>query len=241
MFTKRKDLVEKKIDLANLRTKFDYEIKYLHEYLTFTSDLTEKKSEQLADALYKFTESDPDNENMIQSLFEREKYSLLSYYHHSAIVLIYSVLETILADICDTVCNEMHSKLSHNSLSGGNLISKSREYLQITTSLEFTLIEGEWARIGQFQMLRNVIVHQHSSFVGSIKEIDNQKNKIKNNFPSIKINDEHNRFYVIQDALVNEFLNLVERLICKIVNHVESMLFLVEKNKIVIPDDDIPF
>jgi len=241
MFTKRNDLIEKKIDLTNLRTKFDYEIKYLREYLTFTSDLTEKKSEQLADVLYEFTESDPDNEAIIQSLFEREKYSLLSYYHHSAIVLIYSVLETILADICDTICDEMHSKLSHNSLSGGNLISKSKEYLQITTSLEFTLIEGEWARIGQFQVLRNIIVHQHSSFVGSIKEIVNQKAKIKNNFPSIKINDEHNRFYIIQDTLVNEFLTLVDQLISKVVNHVESMLFLIEKPKIAIPDDDIPF
>lgn len=43
MFTKRNKLEDKKIDIGNLIATFNYEIKYLEEYISFTNELMSKK------------------------------------------------------------------------------------------------------------------------------------------------------------------------------------------------------
>lgn len=242
MFTKRENLEDKKLDLEHLSKKFQYEIKYLSQYLSFTQELADRKGEELMDEMYSDTESNPENESIIQQIFENERKSLLSYYHHSAIVLIYSVLESILSDICYEVKSITLAKFSHNDLSSGNLIKKSKDYLEYTSGLNFSLIEGEWGKIGQFQKLRNMIVHQNSSFTGSVESIDNQKKIIKNNFPKIEISLD-DKFYILSNELVIEFINLINAFILKIFSHIKSITYQTEADiiKTLSPTDDIPF
>ena len=243
MFTKRNKLEDKKIDIGNLIATFNYEIKYLEEYISFTNELMSKKKNKIQDNMYSDTLLDPMNDSLIQQIFENEGKYILSYYHHSAVVLIYSVLESVLSDICEEVNKITCAKFSFNDLSGGNIIKKAKYYLEITSGLDFSLISGEWAEIGKFQNLRNVIVHQNSSFTGSIDSIDKQKQKIRNNFPEIDISSSSNRFYILNDSLLKKFINLIKSFLSKLFIHVQNITFQIEIKTPVLQDinDDIPF
>ncbi|MEI7222998.1 hypothetical protein [Pectobacterium carotovorum] len=243
MYTKHENFQDKKLNTEHLSKKFLYEIKYLEEYLTFTQELADEKNTQLADKMYKDTELAPENENIIQEIFDNERKALLSYYHHSSIVLIYSVLESILSDICDEVKKISFAKFSHKDLSGGNLIKKTKDYLEITSGLDFSKISGDWAEIGKFQNLRNVIVHQNSCFTGDESSIQKQKNKIINNFPSIEISEATNKFYILDTTILGKFIQLVKNFTLKIFNHVQSQIYQIKPCKEIKPifDNNIPF
>ncbi|MFD2168385.1 hypothetical protein ACFSJY_19180 [Thalassotalea euphylliae] len=241
MYTKKANYEEKQLELNDLRTKFDYELKYLTEYLSFTNDLEHKKNEQLTQLMSEDAAENEDAEAILQSIFEKEKDALLSYYHHSAIVLIYTIFESILADVCSEVQRFARAGFTHNCLVSGSLIGKSKTYLELTTDLPFELIQGEWAKIGQFQKLRNMIVHQNSCFSGSEAKVNNQKDQIRNNFNSIKISDTYNRFYILDDSLVSEFIELIKTFISKIIEYLESVVFMVERPNITIDMEDLPF
>ncbi|EGQ8075474.1 hypothetical protein ACCH70_004240 [Vibrio vulnificus] len=241
MYTKKINHEEKQLELANMKTKFHYELKYLSEYLSFTGELTQKKDEQLSQLMVRDCEENEEAEAILQGLFEKEKDALLSYYHHSAIVLVYTIFESMLADVCSEVHRFAKAGFTHNCLSGGNLIAKSKTYLELTTNMPFGLIQGEWARIGQFQKLRNMIVHQNSCFSGSKSSMEDQKNKIRNNFNSIKVSEAYNRFYILDDVLVYEFISLVKAFVNKIIEYLESVVFMVEKANTEPDMTDIPF
>lgn len=237
MFTKKENKEEKQLDLHHLKTKLSYEIKYLREYFSFTHDLTAQKDKQLSDAIYKDAQNDPENEALLQRIYDEEKNALLSYYHHSAIVLIYTVLESTLSELCDEVRNLTSAKFSHENISGGTTIGKLIDYLKLTSSLDYDLIDDPWARIGQFRHLRNSIVHQNSTVSGK-----KEKERITNNFNKIIISDLNNKFFMLDDTLVYEFLDKIESLFKKLFLHLESVIFVVE-----IPEfsaahgDDLPF
>ncbi|EMX8467653.1 hypothetical protein AAH178_003567 [Serratia marcescens] len=82
----------------------------------------------------------------------------------TAVVLIYSVLEAILSDICYEIYKNTGAKFPLDDLLSGRLIGKAKDYLVITSGLDFSLISGGWAEIGKHQSLRNIIVHQNSFF-----------------------------------------------------------------------------
>ncbi|STM19331.1 Uncharacterised protein [Escherichia coli] len=69
MFTKRNKLEDKKIDIGNLIATFDYEVKYLEEYISFTNELMSKKKNKTQDNMYSDTLLDPMNESLIQQIF----------------------------------------------------------------------------------------------------------------------------------------------------------------------------
>ncbi|MEH0835404.1 hypothetical protein [Pectobacterium cacticida] len=244
MYTKHENFEDKKLNIEHLSKKFQYEIKYLEEYISFTEDLANIKNTQLIEKMYTDTELAPENESIIQHIFENERKYLLSYYYHSSIVLIYSVLEGILSDICDEVKKITLAKFSHADLSGGNLIKKTKNYLEITSDLDFSLISGEWAEIGKFQNLRNIIVHQNSNFTGNAPSIEKQKKSISNNFPDIEISEDGNRFYILDNKLLLRFIFLVKAFVLKIFSHIQSITYQIKPCRdilLISTADNIPF
>lgn len=242
MYIKNNKAEYKKIDFSYLMLKFKYEIKYLEGYLSFTKDLVNDKGTQLSEEMYNDTKLVPENESLILDIFENEGKSLLCYYHHSAVVLIYSVLETVLSEICYEIFTNTSAKFSHDDLSSGSLIGKAKDYLVITSGLDFSLISGEWAEIGKYQNLRNIIVHQNSFFTKGRKGLK-QKTSIKNNFPEIEISNLGDKFYIVKSSTLLKFIRTIEIFIYKILSYVEQVDFLTKYNDhpINLLNEDMPF
>lgn len=237
MFTKKASVEELSLDIDRLKEKFKYEIKYLRQYLGFTSDSVDEKQEQLAKTIFEDSQSDPDNEAYLQDLYSKEIKAISSYYHHSSIVLIYTVLESSLSQLCHEVTEMTKSKFTHERLAGKNLIGKSIDYLQLTSSLDFTKIEGVWAKIGRYQGIRNQIVHQNSRLkkdkTGSTAA---EQEKLKKLFKDIEFSSDGDRFYILDKKIVIEFLDSTEKLMNVLYQEIECKTFLVP---VVYADDEI--
>ena len=114
MFTKKPLIEEAPLDIDRLKEKFTYEIKYLRECLNFTTDSVEEKQEKLAETVFEDSQIDPENEVYLQNLYDTELKAISSYYHHSSIVLIYTVLESSLSQLCHEVTDRTKSKFTLN-------------------------------------------------------------------------------------------------------------------------------
>ncbi|OXX22780.1 hypothetical protein, partial [Vibrio sp. V08_P9A1T1] len=71
--------------------------------------------------------------------------------------------------------------------------------------------------------------------------IKEQQKKIKNNFNTIKVSEAYNRFYILDDVLIHEFIALVKAFVDKVIDHLESVIFMVERTIEKPNMDDVPF
>ncbi|WP_261858198.1 hypothetical protein [Photobacterium sanguinicancri] len=228
MFTKKDNIEEVNLHLDLLKDRFKYEVKYLREYINFTSQSVDERTQKLGDKIYQDTLDNPEHESLLQDMFIKEQKAISSYLYHSAIVLVYTVLESTLSQICTEVKFKVRADFSYDGLSGGNIIQKAVEYLKITTSLPFSSIEHIWPRIGQYQNLRNSIVHQNGKFSGKDEgTISKNRNKMLNMFNSLELSEDEKQFYIMSDGLIREFIDKTESLIEVIVQDIESKTYLV--------------
>lgn len=228
MFTKKDNTSEVSLSLTLLKDRFKYEVKYLREYMNFSSQSVEERTNKLGDRIYQDTIENPEHEALLQEMFIEEQRAISSYLYHSSIVLVYTVLESTLAQICTEVKFKVKADFSFDGLSGGNIIQKAIEYLKITIGLPFLSIEHIWPRIGQFQNLRNAIVHQNGKFSGQTAEtIQKNKDKMLNMFNSLEINENETQFFIMSEQLVCEFIDKIEVLMQIVIDDIESKTYLV--------------
>jgi hypothetical protein len=228
MFTKKENVSEVTLNLDLLTNRFKYEVKYLREYMNFSSQSVEERTARLGDRIYQDSIDNPEHETLLQEMFLEEQRAISSYLYHSAIVLVYTVLESTLAQICTEVKFKVKADFSYDGLSGGNTIKKAIEYLKITIGLPFSTIERIWPRIGQFQNLRNEIAHQNGKFAGKNADtIKSNKDKMLNMFNSLELNESETQFYIMSDHLVCEFIDKTQALIEIIVSDIKSKTYVV--------------
>ena len=132
MFTKKENVSEVTLQLKLLTDRFRYEVKYLREYMAFSSKSIEERAEDLGDKIYQDSLDNPEHEALLQEMFIEEQRAINSYLYHSSIVLVYTVLESTLAQICTEIKFKVKASFSFDGLSGGNIIQKAIEYLKIT-------------------------------------------------------------------------------------------------------------
>lgn len=243
MFTKRENLEDKILDLSNLSDKLHFELKYIREYVIFTQDALIEKNKILEAKMYSDTTSEPDNESIIQQFYDTQKKTLFSHYHHSTIVLIYSILENSLSSVCDEISKSVSPDFSHNDLYSKGLVNKLMSYIRLTSRVDLLDINQEFNDIEKFRKLRNMIVHQSSGFSGDDKKINNDIKLISSCFPEILISKEDLKFYIMENSVILKFINLVNTFMTKIINHIQSLTYQIKSGTMSEPisDSDIPF
>ncbi len=115
-------------------------------------------------------DSRPDDEEMLVDLFHKEISKLKSYFYHSSIVLVYTLLESSLSHLSSEIKTSTNSKLSLQDLSDNNLIRKSIRYIELTCDIDLKKEKKLYDRICEYQQLRNQIVHQNSKVRGNTPE-----------------------------------------------------------------------
>lgn len=234
MFTKKANLKEGKINLQVLKEKFDYEIKYLKKYFKLNQSSVSTHKDTLEKSLITEIKNNPEKESQLFEFYDEEIQLITSFYYHSSIVLVYTILENTLTQLCVQIKNETNNRFSIDFLASRDNIGKTKEYLELTTGLEFEKIEKIWPRIGMFQKLRNIIIHQNSTFKN-----DKESKKMRNMFKDIKISSDNKKFYIKNEKLIDEFICKMEDLINALINDLHSKTFMIIENDKT--DDSLPF
>ncbi len=236
MFTKKINTTEGHVYTQDIRTNFDYEIKYLKKYFSLNNSSVKTHKEEIERSLLAEIELDPSKESTLNDFYLKEIQLITSYYYHSSIVLVYTVLENTLTKICSQIQIDTNNTFSVISLANRDNIGKTKEYLELTTKLEFRKIEHIWPRIGQLQKLRNIIVHQNSTF-----NKENEDVRLKNMFRDVVISSDKKTFYISSHTLIDEFIIKMEKLVNVILEDIDSKIFQINpiENKVQI--DNLPF
>ncbi|WP_421288277.1 hypothetical protein [Aeromonas veronii] len=229
MLTKKKSSTEKRIDLVGFKERTEYEIKYIRNYVVDISGAISEKGDALEEEMISDIDSNPDDENVLVELFNSEISKLKSYFYHSSIVLVYTLLESSLSHLSDEIKKCTNSKLTLHDLSDKNIIRKSIKYIELTCGIDLKKEKNLYDRICEYQQLRNQIVHQNSKIKGDTHEalVKNAK-VLKIKFPTININSDTWDFHITDDVLIKELVDIVGKFLNVAIDEVNSQIFVVE-------------
>ncbi|WP_055437701.1 hypothetical protein [Lacinutrix algicola] len=222
MFT-NKETNNKQIDLAYFNNRLTKEYDYLKKYFELNRQSVLDNQTRLQDELFEDTNRDPDNESMIQDIFETSLNTITSLYYHSSIALVHSFLEEHLSKICFLIQKETNHKFSLENLKGGDYIKNSFEYLMLTSALNVELVNRHKPRLKKFQILRNKIIHENSKYKNS-----DEKEKLINDFnDKIGFIESENKFYLKTDDLQLEYLEKSKKVLDDVLSDIIQKSFLV--------------
>lgn len=136
MLTKKKSPIEKQIDLVSFRERTEYELKYLRNYVVDISEAISEKGDVLEATMISDIDSRPDDEEMLVDLFHKEISKLKSYFYHSSIVLVYTLLESSLSHLSSEIKTSTNSKLRLQDLNDNNIIRKSIRCIELTCDID---------------------------------------------------------------------------------------------------------
>ncbi|QNF18419.1 hypothetical protein FT669_17530 [Aeromonas jandaei] len=222
MLTKPTNKVGRQLDLANLHQKTFKEIEYLQTYIEHISDSIEIRNKDIQELMRAEISKRPEEESVIIDMYEGYVRKVISHFYHSAIVLIYTTLESNLSNICLQIESQTSSKLQLGHIKDNNISNKSMIYLSITCDINTHEFKYETDRIKNFQKLRNAIVHQGSTFKNEKERVS-----ITTMFPQIET-DEHN-FYISSNELLDEFIKCIKYYFKILFIELMSKEFLVKK------------
>ncbi|MEM6250858.1 hypothetical protein [Shewanella vaxholmensis] len=229
MFTKKNLSVEKNINLLNFKERTEYELQYLRSYIVDISEAISEKGVTLEEQMIADLDSRPNDEAVLVDLFEKEISKLKSYFHHSSIVLVYTLLESSLSHLSDEIRNFTNSKLLLQDLNDNNLIGKSIKYINLICDIDLKKEKRLYDRICEFQQLRNQIVHQNSRVKGNTPEaLAKNAKALEVTFSGIKINYKSWDFHVTDNTLIKELVDVVDEFLCIAIKKVNSQIFIVE-------------
>lgn len=229
MLTKKKSSIEKNIDLSSFKERTEYELKYLRSYVVDISEAISEKGETLESTMISDIDSRPDDEEVLVDLFHKEISKLKSYFYHSSIVLVYTLLESSLSHLCAEIMNCTNSKLKLQDLNDNNLIRKSIRYIELTCDIDLKQEKKLYDRICEYQQLRNQIVHKNSKVKGNTpKDLAKNSKALAVTFPGIHINHDSWDFHITDNSLIKELVNIVDNFLELATNQVNSQVFVVE-------------
>jgi len=201
----------------------------LRSYVVDISEAISDKGEALEANMIADIDSRPDDEEILVDLFNKEISKLKSYFYHSSIVLVYTLLESSLSHLSAEIKSCTNSKLILQDLSDNNLIRKSIRYIELTCGIDLKKEKKLYDRICNYQQLRNQIVHKNSRVKGNTpKELKKNAKALEVTFSGIEINYESWDFHVTNNSLIKELVCVVEEFLFIAINKVNSQIFLVE-------------
>lgn len=222
-----------KIDLKDFRKRFSHELKYLNEYFELNNNMLIERKEKLDADLKVDIQKHPEHEESFRGFYEIDYIKIPCYFYNSAIVSLYSLLETNINSLCGIIQEETNFAIELSDLSGFNIIDKAKRFLSKVANINFEKINKKWNRITDFQKLRNLIVHNNAQ----MKNPEKDCNLIRK-FGGVNISGIGNDFYITDISLVYEFLELIEKFIVSILEQIEDRKFKKFKRAIEIKKFD---
>lgn len=230
MLTKKKFPVEKKINLDVFKNRTEYELRYLKNYIVDIGEAISDKAAVLEGNIFSDLDSNPDDEEILLELFQKELFKLKSYFYHSSLVLVYTLLESSFSNLCSEINEFTNSRLIVKDLSDNNLIRKSLKYIELICDVDLKKEKKLYDRICEYQQLRNQIVHQNSKVKGnSIEALAKNAKILSISFSGIEINGNSWEFHILSNDLIIELVQIVEDFIYIAIEKIESQVFLLEK------------
>lgn len=237
---RNKDNAESRlIELNDFKLGFEFELDYLKKYVERLSEPVNDLLESLESEITSNLDSNPELAEQINDSYFVEAAKIKSYFYNSLIVLAYTLYESSLQKICESIKIQTRSKLCYTQLKNTNLSEKSLLFIRLLSGVCGKSDNGTYSRLIEFQKLRNKIAHQNSQVKGATpKEISTQLDNLKVSFnrgmqdgdnEKLIVNYKTGDFTINSASLILEFIELIESNILYIYTELKDIEFSVEQ------------
>lgn len=227
-----------KIDLTGIKTRQRIEPSYFRDYIQFNFEKLKEQKATFAKLKGEELNESIEHRSIIDQIYFEDELHLSSYYYHSTIVSLYSWLESMLIEICDTIVKQTGFAFTINDLSNKNISGSARTFLSKLTDIEFECVEKQWHEVTIFQKLRNCIVHNNSQI--DKDKVQPEIVKIIRKYGEINEQRTPSPFYLNNVDILNRLLNTAEYFIAYIVSQLDQMEFVPFEKGSKQPDDFNP-
>lgn len=180
--------------ILELERKFSHDLKELEK--NYKTDIRKRGTDaEIDDYLIDYY---ADEAYRIDKIFTRS-------FRYSAVVGIYSLLETSMNSLCNILkqMNNLNVELSDMK---GDGIERARLYLLKICKIDLLISSHEWAEIQKLNKIRNCIVHADGNIL-DVHSPENIKNIIKHT-PGLSLENEH--YVVIEKKYLESAISWVE-------------------------------
>lgn len=190
------------------------EIEELQKYIQNFEKWFEEESIRLEmmyrEKIEKHSELDPFEEDFLADEYEKIK-KFQRYFRYSVMVLIFSILEYLLEEICNVVKHFKDLSLNPGDLKGQG-IERAKNFIKKACKLPFPSDSPEWKFIQDLLKVRNCIVHAN----GKIDEYKEPK-KLKDVINRIsELDSDEYGYVIIKKELLPKLLDNIKELLGKV-------------------------
>ncbi|MEL4253329.1 hypothetical protein AAEH72_20155 [Shewanella xiamenensis] len=239
MLRNKENVEAKLIELNELKVGFEFELDYLKKYVDRLAEPVNDLLETLENEVASNLDSNPKLAEQINESYIMEVAKIKSYFYNSLIVLTYTLYESSLQKLCESIKVQTRSKLCYTQLKNTNLSEKSLLFIKLLTGVCGKSDNGVYSRLREFQNLRNKIAHQNSQVQGATPdETTAQLNNLQTAFnrgvlngeePKLIVNFETGDFAINSSSLILEFINLVENNVLYLFSQLKEVEFNIEQ------------
>lgn len=140
-------------------TKFDNVKNFVTEVESFINSEVRKLGKEFDEAVKRLSKEERrDAEDYYSDVFyQYQEYTEIL--RRSLFSYIYSVIENMLNDLCNSERESKKLKLSLSDLSGKG-IERAKNYLKKVAEIQFPAESGEWQELKVYNLVRNCLVHR---------------------------------------------------------------------------------
>lgn len=239
MLRNKENVEAKLIELNEFKVGFEFELDFLKKYVDRLAEPVNDLLETLENEVASNLDSNPELAEQIDESYIMEAAKIKSYFYNSLIVLTYTLYESSLQKLCESIKVQTRSQLCYTQLKNTNLSEKSLLFIKLLTGVCGKSDNGVYSRLREFQNLRNKIAHQNSQVQGATPdETTAQLNNLQTAFnrgvqngeePKLIVNFETGDFAINSPSLILEFINLVEKNVLYLFSQLKEVEFNIEK------------
>jgi hypothetical protein len=213
------------INVSNLHTKFGHDMDYFKDYLDFNKEKLRERQRKINSQLDEDIKENPSLEQGLIEIYDDDFKRIPAYFYHSSVILLYSLLEHYLNEICNKIITKTRFPFSLKDFAGNNIILKSKIFLQ-KIDIEMNYMEKEWNEIIKLQRIRNLIVHHdsHIQFRSDQSMKQSSDYKLFQEFKSIEVRPS-GQFVILEGDVLYSFRGLISLYFNYILDQVKTKKF----------------
>ena len=211
------------------RSTISTEVHISKEFLYDVINLAEKEKAKLDSSLKEIIAENPEDLQDIYEDFATEygiydsKYIELA--NNSMLITSYSFFENQLKEIAKMLNKSLIVKAGIYTNSQGSYAEKLKNEIYTITGLDFSSLNSVYAKIDEYRLVRNIIVHNGANLLEVIGTplISQQNYSLINSKPEITINADSGDFYITNKKFVFDFLDLIENYLTELIKKFDQL------------------
>jgi len=194
--------------LRNFQIGYDFRFDPIKAYLESTQGMILDQEKELEEKFKKWNEKHAENSEIPDAfdIYEMEILNSSEFpniLNKSIYLTIYSMFENEFNKLCEWCQHAEDLNLGPRDLKGRNYIGQCRSYIIKVLNVNLDNLNEQWAKIGKYQKIRNIIAHNN----GIVKQANTEIRTFVNNTQGVSIEQKTSEIQISSVKFLKELID----------------------------------